>query len=118
MTRDQVSLFVSTGPCPSEKYPQAVLQAVVHGEVTVMTAVCVKTAVGEINPDLCPVPQKASTSSSSPPLLLGLALGMFHRINFTYRCILFYIDFSYKRKLRIKLAKTDLLTLLNEARVD
>ena len=73
-----------------------------------------QNTVGEINSDLCPVPQKAS----SHPLLLGLALGMFHRINFTYRCILLYIDFSYERKLRIKLAKTDLLTLLNKAKVD
>lgn len=75
-------------------------------------------AVGEISADPCPVPQKASTSSSSHPPLLGLAPGTFRRINFTYRCILLYIDFSYESKLRIKLAKTDLLTLLNEARVD
>lgn len=73
---------------------------------------------GRINADPCSVPQKATISSSSHLLLLCLAPGMFHRINFIYRCILFYIDFSYERKLRINLAKIDLLTLLNEARVD
>lgn len=52
-----------------------------------------KYTAGEINADPCPIPQKASTSSSSHPLLLGLAPGVFHRINFSYKGILYYIDF-------------------------
>lgn len=53
---------------------------------------------GEIDADPCPIPQKASTSSSLHPLLLGLAPGMFHRINFSYKGILFYIDFFVWKK--------------------
>lgn len=57
-----------------------------------------QVTVGKMNADLCPAPQKARTSSSLNPCLLGLVLGMSRGINFTHRCILLYIDFFVWKK--------------------
>lgn len=118
MTGHQVSFFISTGPCQSGKCPQGVLHAVTHGAATVTTAVCGSIQWEKLVLTHVPFLRKPAPAHHHILFCCALLRACSTGLILPTGAFCSILIFLYESKLRIKLAKTDLSALLNEARVD